>query len=195
MPRRAIVGLELLLLCCLLVWVGVRVFDRGERPEGAIDLKVQLAGAEDRVYLLQQDGHLVYRVRQDDGSVLALAPDQFARRVYQDQGSRGFWEVLCNVSSPAGFAWVLIGFAGQVLFTGRMLVQWLSSERQRRSVVPPSFWWMSLVGASMLLVYFVWRKEPIGVLGQATGWFIYVRNLWLIYHTPAPAAAATGTSS
>ncbi|MGE3175115.1 MAG: lipid-A-disaccharide synthase N-terminal domain-containing protein [Planctomycetota bacterium] len=97
---------------------------------------------------------------------------------------------MLNVSSPAGFAWVLLGLLGQVLFTGRMLVQWLVSERSGRSVVPPAFWWMSLVGATMLLVYFVWRKEPIGVLGQATGWFIYVRNLWMIHRPGGPAVAA-----
>jgi lipid-A-disaccharide synthase-like uncharacterized protein len=74
-----------------------------------------------------------------------------------------------------------LGFLGQALFTGRMLVQWLTSERQRRSVVPVAFWWLSLAGASMLLGYFVWRKDIVGVLGQGTGWAIYVRNLWLLY--------------
>lgn len=189
MPRRAIVLLELLALCGVLVWVGFALAAADDRPADAIDLKVQLAGAADRVWLLPlADGQLAFRVRADDGDVLDLAPEQFARRLYADQRSRGFFEVLLNVSSPAGYAWVLLGFAGQVLFTGRMLVQWLSSERHRRSVVPPSFWWMSLVGASMLLVYFVWRKEPIGVLGQATGWFIYVRNLWLIHRTKTAGA-------
>ena len=78
-----------------------------------------------------------------------------------------------------------LGFLGQLLFTGRMLVQWLVSERHRRSIVPPIFWWMSLAGASMLLTYFVWRRDIVGVLGQATGWMIYSRNLWLIYRTGA----------
>ena len=67
-----------------------------------------------------------------------------------------------------------------------MLVQWLASERNRRSVVPVGFWWMSLGGATLLLVYFVWRKDVVGVLGQATGWLIYVRNLSLIYRSPRP---------
>jgi len=81
-----------------------------------------------------------------------------------------------------------VGLSGQVLFTGRMLVQWVVSERSKRSVVPTAFWWMSLCGASMLVIYFIWRKDIVGVLGQCTGWTIYVRNLWLIYagqrHTP-----------
>jgi len=50
-----------------------------------------------------------------------------------------------------------------------------------------AFWWMSLIGASMLIVYFTWRIDVVGVLGQSTGWVIYVRNLWMIYR-PGPAA-------
>ena len=82
----------------------------------------------------------------------------------------------------------MLGLLGQVLFTGRMLIQWLASERERRSVVPVAFWWMSLAGASMLLVYFLWRKDIIGVLGQSAGWVVYTRNLWLIYRHPEDAA-------
>lgn len=191
MARRTLVLFELLLLLAILVWIGVVAFDGQDRPTGAVDLKVQLEGAEDRVWLQESaDGALLYRITLDGGVDELLSPEQFARRVYDDQRARGFWEVLLNVSSPAGFAWVLLGLLGQVLFTGRMLVQWLVSERSGRSVVPPAFWWMSLVGATMLLVYFVWRKEPIGVLGQATGWFIYVRNLWMIHRPGGPAVAA-----
>jgi lipid-A-disaccharide synthase-like uncharacterized protein len=185
MRRRWLVVLELLGLVAMLVWVGIALARPGDRPPDAIDLKVQLVGAEDRVFLVREpDGRLLYQVRLDDGEQRMLSPDAFTTLVYNDQRSRGFWEVLLNVSSPAGFLWVTLGFLGQVLFTGRMLVQWLVSEKNRRSVVPPAFWWMSLIGASMLLVYFLWRKEPIGVLGQATGWFIYVRNLWLIHRHP-----------
>jgi len=90
-----------------------------------------------------------------------------------------------NITSPIGFAWVAMGLLGQVLFTGRMIVQWLASEKEKKSVVPVSFWWMSLIGASMLILYFIWRKDIVGVLGQATGWGIYVRNLVLIHrHHP-----------
>jgi lipid-A-disaccharide synthase-like uncharacterized protein len=191
MRRRWLVLLELLCLLAILVWIGIALARPGDRPADAIDLKVQLAGAEDRVLLLRlAGGQLRYQVRADDGTERLLAPDEFTQLLYNDQRSRGFWEVLLNVSSPAGFVWVTLGFLGQALFTGRMLVQWLVSEKNRRSVVPPAFWWMSLVGASMLLVYFLWRKEPIGVLGQATGWFIYVRNLWLIHRRAPPPSVA-----
>ncbi len=192
MPRRRLFLLEFLVLIGALAWVAWALVDTPDRPPDSIDLKVQLAGASDRVWLQElEDGQLVYRLRMDDGSTQLMSPAHFARRVYDDKRSRGFWEILLNVSGPAGFAWVAIGLLGQVLFTGRMLVQWLVSERHRRSVVPTAFWWMSLSGATMLLVYFVWRKEPIGVLGQATGWFIYVRNLWMI-HRGTPEQTRTG---
>ncbi|HEX5050464.1 MAG TPA: lipid-A-disaccharide synthase N-terminal domain-containing protein [Planctomycetota bacterium] len=192
MRRRWLILLELVALTAMLVWVGLSLAGPGNRPPNAIDLKVQMQGAEDRVYLVQgPDGELRYQVTLDDGSVQQLAPGEFARQLFADQRSRGWLEVLLNVSSPAGFLWVTLGLLGQLLFTGRMVVQWLISEKSKRSVVPPAFWWMSLVGATMLLVYFLWRKEPIGVLGQATGWFIYVRNLWLIYQKGPGASAVS----
>ena len=70
-------------------------------------------------------------------------------------------------------------------------MQWLASEREKKSVVPPAFWWMSLIGASMLLLYFMWRRDMVGILGQSFGWFIYVRNLKMIYREPeTPETAA-----
>ena len=70
--------------------------------------------------------------------------------------------------------------AGQLCFFGRMFLQWLASERANASIVPPVFWWLSLGGGVCLLSYFVWRLDPIGVLGQSTGVAVYLRNLWLI---------------
>lgn len=190
MRRRWLLLLEVCLLLAVLAWAADAGFrSLQERNALGIDLKIQLDGAEDRVLLHQlDDGSLRYRIRSDSGREEDLTPDEFAARVHRDQHSRGPFEVLLNVSSPAGFAWVALGFLGQLLFTGRMLVQWLVSEREKRSVVPLAFWWMSLIGATMLLVYFVWRKEPIGVLGQATGWFVYVRNLWMIHRQRSAAA-------
>ncbi|MBX3354889.1 MAG: lipid-A-disaccharide synthase N-terminal domain-containing protein [Phycisphaeraceae bacterium] len=86
---------------------------------------------------------------------------------------------LLNIESAAGFVWVSIGVIGQVVFSGRMVVQWIQSERRRESVVTPVFWWMSLVGSIMLILYFSWRRDLVGVLGQGA-FFIYVRNLMLI---------------
>lgn len=193
MRRRWLVLLELLLLLAILAWAGYAFARPMARPEGAIDLKVQLRGASDRAFLLREpDGALRYEIRPEDGTAIRLSPDQFAQRLYAEQTSRGALESLLNVSSPTGFLWVTLGLLGQLLFTGRMLVQWLVSEKHQRSVVPTAFWWMSLIGASMLLVYFLWRRDPIGVLGQATGWFIYLRNLWLIRGRAQPPQANAG---
>lgn len=95
---------------------------------------------------------------------------------------------LLNITSWSGLAWVTLGFAGQALFFARLLVQWLASEKQQRSVVPVGFWWFSLLGGVMLFSYFVWRRDIVGALGQTTGVVIYARNLRLIYRG-SPALA------
>ena len=76
--------------------------------------------------------------------------------------------------------WVGIGFFAQMLFGSRFLVQWLASERAGRSVIPIAFWFISLAGGLMLLSYAIWRRDPVFILGQATGSFVYTRNLILI---------------
>ena len=77
-------------------------------------------------------------------------------------------------------AWILLGFVAQAFFTMRFVVQWLASERAKRSVVPVAFWFFSLGGGSLLLVYAIVRQDPVFILGQGLGLFIYIRNLWLI---------------
>lgn len=82
--------------------------------------------------------------------------------------------------------WLAFGYFGQALFTGRMLAQWIATERRRRSVVPVLFWWLSLFGGAILLIYFVRRGDPVGVLGQVGGLVVYLRNLVLLAkHPPA----------
>lgn len=76
--------------------------------------------------------------------------------------------------------WLVIGFLGQAVFTARFLVQWVASERKRDSVVPVAFWWLSLVGGLTLLSYSVHRRDPVIIVGQSMGTFIYVRNLMLV---------------
>ena len=115
------------------------------------------------------------------GTEKSLTPSQFAQELLKKEDNNSFLLTLLNISTPYGVAWVVLGLLGQVLFTGRMILQWLVSEKHKKSVVPPAFWWMSLIGASMLITYFIWRKDIVGFLGQATGWLIYTRNLWLIY--------------
>lgn len=76
--------------------------------------------------------------------------------------------------------WLVIGFTGQALFSARFLVQWIASERARRSVVPLAFWYFSLIGGVTLLAYAIYKRDPVFILGQATGTFIYLRNLFFI---------------
>ena len=76
--------------------------------------------------------------------------------------------------------WLIIGFTGQLMFTLRFLVQWLTSERARRSIVPIQFWYLSIGGGAILLAYAIHRLDPVFMLGQSTGLFIYLRNLHLI---------------
>lgn len=123
----------------------------------------------------------LYDITWRNGRHERLTPDEFAALLYHEFSGRNRWFAFLNITSPVGVAWVGLGLLGQVLFAGRMLVQWITSERQRRSVVPVAFWWMSVAGATLLVVYFVWRKDVVGVLGQSTGFFVYARNLRLIY--------------
>jgi lipid-A-disaccharide synthase-like uncharacterized protein len=76
--------------------------------------------------------------------------------------------------------WLAIGFLGQAVFTGRFLVQWIASERAGRSVVPVLFWFLSIAGSLLLLVYAVHRRDPVFMLGQSAGLLVYFRNLHLI---------------
>ena len=74
-------------------------------------------------------------------------------------------------------AWYVLGFVGQAFFFSRFLVQWLASERAGRSVFPVAFWYLSLVGGVTLLAYAVHLRDPVFIIGQATGALIYLRNL------------------
>ena len=86
--------------------------------------------------------------------------------------------------------WMGIGFGGQACFFGRFFVQWLASEREKRSIVPVAFWWMSLAGASILLSYAIYRRDPVIIVGQLFGFFVYSRNLYLIARERAALQAA-----
>ncbi|MBK5933592.1 lipid-A-disaccharide synthase-like uncharacterized protein [Rhodovulum imhoffii] len=85
-----------------------------------------------------------------------------------------------HVANWVEFWWVVVGLGGQLLFTARFLVQWIASERAGRSVVPLAFWYFSIAGGAVLFAYAVYRKDPVFILGQSMGLFIYLRNLWLI---------------
>lgn len=76
--------------------------------------------------------------------------------------------------------WVVLGFVAQGLFTARFLVQWLASERAGRSVIPLAFWLFSISGGVLLLLYALYRRDPVFIAGQAFGVFVYMRNLFFV---------------
>ena len=74
--------------------------------------------------------------------------------------------------------WLTVGFLGQAFFSGRFLVQWIASERKKESVIPVSFWFFSIGGGILLLLYALYIRDPVFILGQAFGVFVYGRNLY-----------------
>jgi lipid-A-disaccharide synthase-like uncharacterized protein len=86
--------------------------------------------------------------------------------------------------------WLAVGFLGQAFFSMRFLVQWIVSERRKQSVIPVSFWFFSIGGGLTLLVYAIYRMDPVFILGQGAGLFVYLRNLYLIRRKQSQLAEA-----
>ena len=92
--------------------------------------------------------------------------------------------------------WIMIGVGGQLAFFSRFLVQWLASERAGESYIPMSFWYLSLLGSLILLVYAVHRQEPIFLLGYLPNSVVYIRNIMLIKKrgaTGSPSGSPAGS--
>lgn len=77
--------------------------------------------------------------------------------------------------------WIILGFIGQSMFTARFIVQWIASEKRGESIVPVHFWFLSIFGSSIVLVYAIYRRDPVFIAAYGFGNFIYFRNLILIY--------------
>lgn len=89
-----------------------------------------------------------------------------------------------HVLDPRTWQWdtlALIGFCGQALFASRFIIQWIASERRKRSHIPIQFWWLSLGGGVIVTFYGLLRRDPVIILGQAPGLIVYARNLVLIH--------------
>ena len=101
------------------------------------------------------------------------------------------WETLAKIIrlESAGM-WYLVGFVGQFIFMMRFVVQWIASERKKQSVVPLAFWYLSLVGSLITIVYAVYRRDPVFTASFCLNIVIYIRNLHLIHGKPRPPAAA-----
>ena len=85
-----------------------------------------------------------------------------------------------NTTSQGDLIWLCVGVLGQILFMMRFIVQWLHSERHQKSIIPISFWYFSLIGGLTVLLYGIHKLEPVIILGQLPGTFVYARNLVLI---------------
>ena len=86
--------------------------------------------------------------------------------------------------------WLALGFLGQAMFSMRFIVQWLASERQKKSVIPAAFWYLSIAGGLTLLLYAIHRRDPVFIVGQATGLFVYLRNVHFVRHERSQELAA-----
>lgn len=78
--------------------------------------------------------------------------------------------------------WLAVGFLGQALFSARFIVQWLKTEREKKSVFPIAFWYFSIAGGITLLSYAIYRQDPVFIFGQASGLLIYLRNLYFVLY-------------
>lgn len=85
------------------------------------------------------------------------------------------------ISEHLNTIWITIGLLGQAMFTGRFVIQWLASEKAKQSVMPNLFWYFSIAGGLIILAYAIYRKDPVYILGQSCGVFVYTRNLYFIH--------------
>ncbi len=88
---------------------------------------------------------------------------------------------ILDVDNWMEFWWVAFGLGGQLMFSFRFIVQWVVSEREGRSIIPLAFWYFSIAGGIILLSYAIYRQDPVFILGQSLGVFVYSRNIWLIF--------------
>jgi lipid-A-disaccharide synthase-like uncharacterized protein len=85
--------------------------------------------------------------------------------------------------------WVLLGYVAQLMFTMRFLVQWIASERAGKMVMPIAFWFFSIAGGLLLFIYALYIRDPVFILGQGFGVFVYARNLYFELRDRRAAAA------
>ncbi len=88
-----------------------------------------------------------------------------------------WWESI----SSGELLWLSLGLGAQAMFSTRFIIQWIASERAKKSIVPEAFWYFSFVGGFMLFMYALHRMDPVFIIGQGTGLFIYSRNIYLIW--------------
>jgi lipid-A-disaccharide synthase-like uncharacterized protein len=93
-------------------------------------------------------------------------------------------------TSTTELVWVGVGFCAQGMFFMRFVIQWIASEKAKKSVMPDAFWYWSIAGGLLLLIYSIYRLDPVFILGQGTGLMIYIRNLQFVRRHKRRAGAA-----
>lgn len=197
---------EPLIAMALLLLIGLWLVLQPTLRRGRYDLDIRVGSTE--ILLVREPGPpeapgTVYRVVAPPGLAGTRVPVSeldgfFAERIEAWESRPGWARTLLgflNITSWGTFGWVAVGLVGQAAFFARMLVQWVVSERTQVSTVPVVFWWLSFLGGVCLFAYFVWRKDAVGVLGQATGVVIYARNLRLISKERRRTAGAMGADT
>ncbi len=193
----------MLLLLLVGMWVVYAPSLRHDLRPGATSAAFQIGGGKGELEVLTEpDGRRTFRMLPSAGpaspvrseaEMRAFLGDAVIDRAVDVSGNALFR--LLHITGWGSFVWLTIGALGQTLFFGRMFIQWLVSERKRESHIPESFWWFSFFGGVMLFVYFAWRQDPIGVIGQTSGVVIYARNIRLIHKQRQRAARAAAAPS
>lgn len=188
----------------LLVFLGMWLVLQPALSRSHSDLTLLVGAHEIMLERTEFDGKAAYRVLSP-ASLRADMPithdqlDEFLDEQISAWNSRPVLERhllgFFNITSWGTFGFVAIGLLGQAAFFGRMFVQWIISERSRISTVPEIFWWFSFLGGLCLFIYFVWRVDIVGVMGQSTGVVIYARNLKLIHKEKQRCSNPTDTSA
>jgi lipid-A-disaccharide synthase-like uncharacterized protein len=170
-----------------LVWERKNAFTGIDPAPGTRTVELRIASSRGVVEVTPDNAPATsFRVILRNGYISQpLTPQQFA----QYFGEAALADVtvprdnllfrLFNITSWGGVAWAALGLVGQAIFSARFLVQWLASEKERKTVIPVAFWYLSLAGGITLFTYFVWRQDFVGVLGQSSGLVIYARNIKL----------------
>lgn len=170
-----------------LIYQPAATLHKGQFRPGAALIEYRVGSGRGWIEIVDDQHAATYRAIPRHGEPSQPLPVERLRELLGPEAAQRIldqrdnpWFRALNITSWSGVAWVVLGFAAQAVFAGRFLVQWVVSERQRKSTIPDAFWWMSLAGGLMLFVYFVWRQDPVGVFGQSSGVVIYARNLRLI---------------
>ena len=180
---------------------------------GALDVRLLIVDANDPDRLLYErtvrgvDAH-ARRLRVTiEKSAMKRLSDRVVRLAYEIRpAGTAAWTYRSALSRPRQLLfeqpktlyekirldrWVIVGLLGQIIFMLRFLIQWIETERRRESVIPIAFWWFSIGGGLLLLVYALYRRDPVFIAGQAFGVFVYLRNLYFVMRDrrQAPAVA------